>query len=67
MTRERVHAGLGEIVAGRKPGRLSDDEIIVFDSTGTALQDTAAAAMVYENAVRTGIGTAFSLADRVAR
>lgn len=49
-TRERVHAELGEIVAGRKPGRRSDDEIVVFDSTGTALQDVAAAALVYERA-----------------
>jgi alanine dehydrogenase len=55
-TRERVHAELGEIVAGRKPGRRSDDEIVVFDSTGTALQDTAAAALVYEKALRQGIG-----------
>jgi alanine dehydrogenase len=67
MTREGVHAELGEIVAGRKPGRLSDDEIIVFDSTGTALQDTAAAAAVYEKAIRDGVGTAFPLANRVAR
>ena len=52
MTREQVRAELGEVVAGRKRGRLHDDEIIVFDSTGTALQDVAAAAAVYEKAVR---------------
>jgi alanine dehydrogenase len=51
MTRGQVHAELGEVVAGRKPGRTSDDEVIVFDSTGTALQDAAAAAVVYEKAV----------------
>ena len=51
MTREQVRAELGEVVAGRKRGRLHDDEIIVFDSTGTALQDVAAAAAVYEKAV----------------
>ena len=45
---EKVYAELGEIVARKKPGRLSDDEIIIFDSTGTALQDVAAAAMVYD-------------------
>lgn len=56
MTREGVHAELGEIVAGRKPGRRSDDETIVFDSTGTALQDAAAAVLVYEKAIRDGIG-----------
>ena len=49
-TRDNVYAELGEVVAGRKPGRISDDEITVFDSTGTALQDVAAAAIVYERA-----------------
>src|SRR5262249_31399946 len=39
MTRDGVHAELGEIVAGLKPGRTSEAEIIVFDSSGTALQD----------------------------
>ena len=47
MTKEDVHAELGEIVAGRKPGRASDEEITVFDSTGTGLQDVAAAIAAY--------------------
>jgi alanine dehydrogenase len=51
-----VHAELGQIIAGKKPGRVSDKEIIVFDSTGTALQDAAAAALVYEKAITRGIG-----------
>jgi alanine dehydrogenase len=55
--REQVHAELGEIVAGAKPGRVSSDETIIFDSTGTALQDVAAAALVYEKAIREGSGT----------
>ncbi len=46
-TRDAVHAELGEIVAGRKPGRTSPGEIIIFDSTGTALQDVAAAITVH--------------------
>jgi alanine dehydrogenase len=58
MTRERVHAELGEVVAGVKPGRRSENETIVFDSTGTALQDVAAAAAVYERARASGRGTA---------
>ena len=53
-TRDKVHAELGEIVAGRKPGRTSDHEVIIFDSTGTALQDVAAAVIVYEKATRKG-------------
>ena len=61
MSLDRVHAELGEIVAGRKAGRSSAEEIIVFDSTGMALQDVAAAAAVYEAAVRTGRGAVVAL------
>ncbi len=61
MTRDRVHAELGQIVAARRPGRVSDDEIIVFDSTGAALQDAAAAVVVYEKAIRSGAGTTIAL------
>jgi ornithine cyclodeaminase/alanine dehydrogenase-like protein (mu-crystallin family) len=45
-----VHAELGEVIAGRKPGRERPDEVIVFDSTGTGLQDVAAAIAVYKEA-----------------
>jgi len=61
MTRESVHAELGEIIAGNKPGRTSDEEITIFDSTGTALQDIAAAAAIYEKATAIGVGTQFNL------
>ena len=57
-----VHADLGQILAGLRPGRQSEEEIVVFDSTGTALQDVAAAALVYERAVATGRGTRFAFA-----
>jgi ornithine cyclodeaminase/alanine dehydrogenase-like protein (mu-crystallin family) len=56
LTRESVHAELADLVAGRKPGRRTPDEITIFDSTGTALQDVAAAALVYEKAVAAGAG-----------
>ena len=56
-----VHVqGVG--VAGTKRGRQRDDEVIIFDSTGMALQDVAAAAIVYERAVAAGRGTAFDFA-----
>ena len=54
--RDNVHAELGEVVAGRKPGRSSPEEIIIFDSTGMALQDVIVAAAVYEKAVTNGFG-----------
>jgi len=60
MARRDVHAELGEIIAGIKPGRARDNEIIVFDSTGTALQDAAAAAAVYRRAVGQQQGVHFS-------
>jgi ornithine cyclodeaminase/alanine dehydrogenase len=48
--KEDIYAELAEIVAGRKPGRTSDTEIIIFDSTGVAIEDAAAATLVYEKA-----------------
>ena len=59
---EDVHAELGEVIAGVKPGRTSSDEIIIFDSTGMALQDVMTAALVYEKAVREGVGIVMNLA-----
>ncbi len=60
MTAGDVRAELGAVVAGLQPGRRSPEEIVVFDSTGTALQDVAAAALVYEQAVARGLGTRFA-------
>jgi alanine dehydrogenase len=56
VTRESVHAELADLVTGQKPGRRSPEEITIFDSTGTALEDVAAAAVVYEKAVAAGVG-----------
>ena len=47
---------IGEVVAGKKPGRTSDDEVTVFDSTGIALQDSATVPLEYERAVAAGVG-----------
>ena len=62
MARSDVYAELGELCAGRKPGRTSDHEITIFDSTGAALQDIAAAVFVYEKALRSGLGMMFDFA-----
>jgi alanine dehydrogenase len=56
LTRERVHAELGDVIVGRRPGRTRPDEITIFDSSGTALQDVAAAVVVYEKARAAGRG-----------
>ena len=55
MGPEDVHAELWEVVAGRKVGRADAHEITVFDSTGVALEDVAAAALVYERAVHAAV------------
>ena len=52
-TRASVHAELADLVAGRKPGRVDDVEITIFDSTGLAIQDVASAAVAY---LRLGAG-----------
>lgn len=57
-----VYAELGDIVSGRKPGRTSADEIIILDTTGTAIQDVAAAAAAFEKARKLGVGTVCRLA-----
>jgi ornithine cyclodeaminase/alanine dehydrogenase-like protein (mu-crystallin family) len=56
MTRDQVHAELADVVVGRRPGRTRADEITIFDSSGTALQDVAAAVAVYEKARACGRG-----------
>jgi len=61
MTRAQVHAELADVVVGRRPGRSREDEITIFDSSGTALQDVAAAVAVYEKARATGRGTEVKL------
>lgn len=63
VTKEKVHAELGEVVAGKKAGRTSQEEITIFDSTGMALQDAAAAAVVYEKAISAGKGMIVDFAN----
>jgi len=62
ISRADVHAELGELITGRKVGRTSPDEITILDTTGTALQDVAAAAAIYERAHHAGIGYVCDLA-----
>ena len=45
-----VRASLDQVIAASRPGRTAADEIIVFDSTGLALEDVAAAGLVFERA-----------------
>ena len=63
LTPSDVRASLDLVVSGRVRGRLDDSEIIVFDSTGVAIEDAAAAAIVYENAERSRAGVRVDIAE----
>ena len=63
MTKADVYGELGEVVAGIKPGRTSAEEIIIFDSTGMALQDVIVAANVYKKAIEEGTNRFVDLAQ----
>jgi len=63
MTRADVHAELADVLTGRRTGRTRADEITIFDSSGTALQDVAAAIAVYDQALARGHGTEVRLDD----
>ena len=58
-----VHAELGELVAGTKPGRTSLDEITLYKSVGVAVQDVAAAALVLAAARGRSMGRAIELEE----
>ncbi|MGH8093154.1 MAG: ornithine cyclodeaminase family protein, partial [Chthoniobacterales bacterium] len=48
-----IFAELGEVISGTKPGRERDDEITLYKSVGVAIEDIAAANLVYERASAT--------------
>jgi ornithine cyclodeaminase/alanine dehydrogenase-like protein (mu-crystallin family) len=60
MDRNDVRAELGEVVAGVRAGRRHTEERIVFDSTGTPIQDAATAAAAYDRSRTLGLGAWFT-------
>jgi ornithine cyclodeaminase/alanine dehydrogenase len=56
ISKEHIQTELGEVVLGRKAARTSAQEITLFKSVGLAIQDAAAAKLVYERARQAGIG-----------
>lgn len=59
---EEVFANLGEIITMKKPGRKSNQDITVFDSTGVAIEDIAVAKLLYEKALASGNYPSFEFA-----
>jgi len=61
LSEEDIYGEIGQIVTGHKEGRTPADDVTVFDSTGLAIQDVAAAHVVYEHADENDNGTEFDL------
>jgi len=61
MRQADVHAEIGEIIDGRKQGRMNSSEITIFDGTGVGIQDVAASVRAYELALERGAGTRVGL------
>jgi ornithine cyclodeaminase/alanine dehydrogenase-like protein (mu-crystallin family) len=56
ITKEHVHAELGEIVSGARSGRANDRQITLYKSVGVAVEDAAATALVLRLAKERGVG-----------
>ncbi len=56
ITKKNIYATLGEVLIGKKKGRVSQKEITIFDSTGLAIQDMAVANLVYKRALKNKLG-----------
>jgi alanine dehydrogenase len=57
--KDHIHAGLGDVIVGLKPGRQTREEITLFKSVGLALQDVSTAHLVYQKALEAKVGTEF--------
>jgi len=59
LSQEEIYGQLGEVIAGKLPGRQSDEEITLFKSVGLAFQDASVALYVYQKAQKEGVGMEF--------
>ena len=57
ITEKDFTGDLGEVLRGDVPGRENDDEIIVFETVGVAVQDLETAKAIYDKAVEAEVGT----------
>ena len=61
ITPDWIHAELGEVITGDKPGRISSDQITLFKSVGVAAQDAIAAQQALFGAMEAGLGQIITL------
>ncbi len=66
ITEEKIHANIGEIIRGKKPGRTSRKERIFFSPLGLGSEDVGVASFVYKEAKRKGMGVSLKLWDNPA-
>lgn len=57
ITASSVQAEIGEVLAGKKPGRTSPDERTLYKAVGIAIQDVATASLIYHKALQQKVGT----------
>jgi ornithine cyclodeaminase len=57
FSREQLHAELGEVVIGDRPGRETTEEVILLNPMGMAVIDVACAKAIYDRARQAKIGT----------
>jgi ornithine cyclodeaminase/alanine dehydrogenase-like protein (mu-crystallin family) len=67
MSKDQVHAELADLAAGRKRGRITEDELVIFDSSGSGVQDVAAAWVAHRESRRTGVGGRFDLSGAAGK
>ncbi|MEM2227395.1 MAG: alanine dehydrogenase [Candidatus Bathyarchaeia archaeon] len=61
ISKKEIYGEIGEIILGKKPGRVSQNEVTVFTSTGIAIQDIAVAEITYKKALKQGFGIKINL------
>lgn len=63
LSEDDISGTLGQVIIGKVPGRIKDDEITIFDSTGLSVQDMATASLVYERALKEKRGVKISFME----
>ena len=63
ITRDQIY-DLGDIIYGKRPGRVSDDQIFIFSVGGMPVEDVAWGSICYNKAKELGLGTSLRLWDK---
>jgi ornithine cyclodeaminase/alanine dehydrogenase len=66
LSMDAVRTELGDVLAGRRPGRITPEQITLFASVGLPIQDFAAARLVLDAAVAAGLGLELDLTGAAA-